>query len=317
MSFSSAHPFGENLFALLRCPISGAPLESDEVGLFAVGKTHRYAIDARGVPLFAEGFLSGDAKVQQVHYDAIAKAYTANLGYPHTEEYLAYLDRKLDMVIGDRPLGTLAELCCGRGEAIQLLKTRYDAAIGVDISQNMLDIGRAETPDRNVAFVQGDATRTPLAAQSFDTVIMLGGIHHINDRPALFAEVNRILKPGGRFLWREPVDDFWLWRAIRKLIYRLSPFLDHLTERPLRHNDTISELQAAGLNPEEWNTFGFFGFCLLMNSDVLVFNRLFQFLPGIRFLTRLSTRIDDMTTRLPGLRRNGLIVVGSARKPET
>ncbi len=315
MPVSTKLSFDTELFALLRCPDTGAALERDETGLSAVGHSNHYDIDDQGVPLFAEGVLSDDAKFQQEHYDEIAEAYTANLGYPHTEEYLAYLDRKLDEVIGDRPLGTMAELCCGRGEAIQLLATRYDAAIGVDISRNMLDIGRTEVPDRKVAFVQGDATRTPLAAESFDTVIMLGGIHHINDRPALFTEVKRLLKPGGRFLWREPVDDFWLWRGIRKLIYRVSPFLDHETERPLRHDDTISDLQASGLTPEAWKTCGFFGFCVFMNSDVLVFNRLFRFLPGIRQMTRLSARIDDLITRTPGLRLSGLIVVGSARKP--
>ena len=52
-----------------------------------------------------------------------------------------------------------------------------------------------------------------------------------------------------------------------------------------------------------------------MNSDVLVFNRALRFLPGIRLLTRLATRMDDWTTRLPGMERNGLIVVGAAEKP--
>lgn len=314
MPSSIALPFDRELLAFLRCPSTDAPLEVDEIGLVAAGQAHRYAVDGCGVPLFAERPASDDAKVQQAHYDEIATAYTANLGYPHTEEYMAYLNRKLNDVIGNRPLGMLAELCCGRGEAIQLLATKYDAAIGVDISQKMLDIGRVETSSRKVAFVQGDATHTPLAAESFDTVVMLGGIHHINDRPMLFAEVNRILKPGGQFLWREPVDDFWLWRTIRKLIYRLSPLLDHLTERPLRHDAMIPELQAAGLAPEKWHTCGFWGFCVFMNSDVLVVNRLFRFLPGIRFLTRLSARLDDMTTNLPGLRKKGLIVVGSAYK---
>lgn len=52
-----------------------------------------------------------------------------------------------------------------------------------------------------------------------------------------------------------------------------------------------------------------------MNSDVLVFNRLFRFLPGIRGLTRLFARIDHVTLRLPGLARAGLQVVGVAQKP--
>jgi hypothetical protein len=43
-------------------------------------------------------------------------AHTANL--PHTQEYLAYLDRAALEAIGDGNLGTVAEPCCGRGEAV-------------------------------------------------------------------------------------------------------------------------------------------------------------------------------------------------------
>ena len=50
-----------------------------------------------------------------------------------------------------------------------------------------------------------------------------------------------------------------------------------------------------------------------MNSDVLVFNRLFRYLPGIRPLTRAACRIDHLTTSLPGLRHAGLQVIGAAR----
>jgi hypothetical protein len=66
-----------------------------------------------------------------------------------------------------------------------------------------------------------------------------------------------------------------------------------------------------------WKTYGFLGFCLLMNSDVLVFNRLFRFVPGIRGFTRLMTHIDRMTLALPGMGRAGLQVVGVAEKPGT
>lgn len=309
-------PFDPTLVELLQCPKTGVPLRIDGDSLAAVGRDPRYRVNDLGVLLFAEDQLSADAEFQQKHYDEIAAAYTANLGYPHTQEYVAYLDRKLDGIIGDRPLGRMAEFCCGRGEAIQLLKGRYDLAVGVDISQEMLNIGRTEVRDPAVVFTQGDATSPPLASDAFDTVVILGGIHHINDRLALFREVRRVLKPGGRFLWREPVDDFWLWRSIRKLIYRISPLLDHETEHPLRHDDTMADIEAAGLLPEAWKTCGFLGFCVFMNSDVLIFNRLFRFVPGIRPLTRLSAAIDDAILGLPGLRRDGLIVVGSARKPD-
>jgi SAM-dependent methyltransferase len=144
---------------------------------------------------------------------------------------------------------------------------------------------------------------------------MLGGIHHVPDRLKLFAEVHRILKPGGGFYFREPLDDFALWRAIRKVVYQVSSALDHETERPLRRSEMETTLARAGLDLRAWRTYGFFGYCLLVNSDVLVFNRLFRYLPGIRPLTRAACRIDHWTTNLPAFRHAGLQVVGKAQRP--
>jgi len=300
----------------LRCPATGAALALKDGALCAGDGIHRYRTTPSGIPLFAEALCSPEARVQQAHYDKIADAYVTNLGYPHTQEYSAYLDRALLGAVGARRLGVVAEICCGRGEAFALIADRIDRGIGVDISVTMLKGARSTHPGANLVFVQGDATRLPLADAAFDTVFMLGGIHHVNDRAALFREVARILKPGGRFYFREPVSDLWLWRALRAVIYRLSPTLDHLTERPLRHDETAPFLSAAGLVLRSWRTYGFFGFCILMNSDVLVFNRLFRFIPGIRALTRAAAGFDDWVTARRGWTGRGLQVVGVAEKPK-
>jgi hypothetical protein len=74
-------------------------------------------------------------------------------------------------------------------------------------------------------------------------------------------------------------------------------------------------LADSGLECRVWRTHGFLGFCLFMNSDVLVFNRLFRFIPGIRGITRLFAWLDGWTLRLPLMARAGLQVVGVAVKP--
>lgn len=299
---------------LLACPVTHAPLLAAGGALTTADGLHRYPVGPAGIPLFAEQTASEDARKQQSHYDRIAQTYEANLGYPHTQEYMAYLDRVLFREIGAAPLGTMAELCCGHGEAMHLLEGRYERAVGVDISLSMLQRARAALP--TATLLQGDATKLPLADSAFDTVVMLGGVHHVRDRAGLFREIARILKPGGRFIYREPVSDFILWRWIRAVVYRLSPTLDHTTERPLLHEETVPVLEQAGLASRRYTTVGFLGFCMFMNSDVLVFNRLFRFLPGIRAMTRAATRFDDRVATLPGFARSGLQVVGIAEKPE-
>ena len=305
----------ENILEKLRCPISGAHVRLADGDLVSEKGEHRYPISASGIPMFAEEFLSDDAKIQKAHYDRVASQYLENLNYPHTQVYSSYLDEAVLDTIQGASLETVAEICCGRGEAFRLPGLAIKTGIGVDISLNMLEAARADLNLDCFTLVQGDATNLPLQDACFDTVFMFGGIHHVNDRQALFREVARILKPGGHFYWREPVSDFFLWRWTRAVIYRLSPELDHETERPLLYQETIPPLEAAGMTLESWRTYGFFGFCLFMNSDVLIFNKLFRFIPGIRALTRLAVLIDDWTVRIPGFGNAGLQVIGVARKP--
>ena len=301
---------------LLRCPTTGGSLELQGRVLVSADGAHRYPIDDAGIAQFAATPNSSDAQIQQAHYDRVADAYVTNLSYPHTREYTAYLDQALLVELPAAGLGDVAEICCGRGEAVELVAGRFKRAVGVDISLNMLRAARRHHDAPSLAFIQGDATRLPLADGAFDSVFMLGGIHHVNDRATLFREVARILKPGGRFYFREPVSDFWPWLMLRKLIYRISPSLDHLTERPLRYHETAPYLTAARLRLTSWKTYGFLGFCLLMNSDVLIFNRLFRFIPGIRAITRAFARFDDWITSRRNWTRRGLQVVGVAEKPE-
>ena len=309
---------GPNLDPILHrlaCPESHEPLSRQGSMLVSRSGRNRYSIDECGIPLFAEQFCSADGLAQQKHYDRIANAYAENLEYPHTIAYMEYLDDELRDVIGDGELGQCVELCCGTGEAMSLFSESMRECVGVDVSTSMLHKGRQALDMPHLHFVQGDATRLPLADESCDTVVILGGIHHVPDRQALFREACRVLRPGGSFVWREPVSDFWLWRVLRAVVYRLSPILDHDTERPLLYDETVPVLEDAGFRLQEWRTCGFIGFCLLMNSDVLYFNRLLRFIPGIRAISKGFARVDRWCTRLPGLRRSGLQVVGKAIKP--
>lgn len=300
--------------SLLRCPSSGEDLKAFGGRLTTESGRHQYRVNDLGIPLFAEEICSAEGRIQQEHYDKVSEVYLENLDYPHTQEYMAYLDDALLRVVGEDDLGDVAEICCGSGEAIALLGQRMRRGIGVDVSQNMLATGRGRHKDHRFFFVQGDATNLPLKNESVDNVVMLGGVHHVNDRLALFSEIHRIMKPGGRFFWREPVSDLFLWRWLRAVVYRMSPALEHTTEHPLLYKETVPILERTGLSIESWRTYGFLGFCLFMNSDVLVFNRLFRFLPGIRNVTRAFVKLDQWTLRLPGLGRGGLQVVGVARK---
>jgi ubiquinone/menaquinone biosynthesis C-methylase UbiE len=300
---------------VLRCPRSGERLIVKGRTLTTLDGCHRYRLSGTGIIMFAEDFVSPEAEAQRQHYNKVAATYTANLEYRHTREYLACLNRIMLDAVGQGELGTVAELCCGRGEGLKLFGGRASKYIGIDVSESMLQCALPQHNYSSTIWLQADVIRLPLATESVDTVLVLGGIHHVPQRSRFFVEVARILKPGGRLFYREPASDFFLWRALRAIIYRLSPMLHHDTERALRYEETVPLLEEAGLRSLEYRTHGLLGFCLFMNSDVLLFNRLFRFVPGIGPITRASARLDEAILRLPGLGRAGLQVVGIAEKP--
>ncbi len=72
---------------------------------------------------------------------------------------------------------------------------------GIDMTPEMLTKARTaaiEMNAANVEFVESEAERLPFADESFDVVISNGVIDLIPDKDAVFAELFRVLVPGGR-----------------------------------------------------------------------------------------------------------------------
>ena len=72
---------------------------------------------------------------------------------------------------------------------------------GIDMTSEMLAKARAAAAEMgasNVEFVEGEAERLPFPDESFDVVISNSVIDLIPDKDAVFAEIFRVLVPGGR-----------------------------------------------------------------------------------------------------------------------
>lgn len=73
--------------------------------------------------------------------------------------------------------------------------------VGIDMTPAMLEKARgaaAELGATNVTFVESEAERLPFPDASFDVVISNGVIDLIPDKDAVFSELHRVLRPGGR-----------------------------------------------------------------------------------------------------------------------
>jgi arsenite methyltransferase len=72
---------------------------------------------------------------------------------------------------------------------------------GIDMTSEMLAKARAAAAEigaTNVEFVEGEAEQLPFPDESFDVVISNGVVDLIPDKDAVFAELHRVLVPGGR-----------------------------------------------------------------------------------------------------------------------
>ena len=77
----------------------------------------------------------------------------------------------------------------------------HGSVTGVDMTPEMLAKARtaaAEMGAANVEFVESEAEQLPFPDESFDVVISNGVIDLIPDKDAVFAELFRVLVPGGR-----------------------------------------------------------------------------------------------------------------------
>jgi arsenite methyltransferase len=160
----------------------------------------------------------------QEHYAAIARGEKSGCGCaPNTAEYataLGYSNEDLEMA-GDANLG----LGCGNPLALADIKpgmtvldlgsgAGFDAflawrrvgptgrVIGVDMTDDMLAQARKNAEKLgalNVEFRKGFIEKLPVDDNSVDFIISNCVINLSTDKPAVFRELFRVLKPGGRF----------------------------------------------------------------------------------------------------------------------
>ena len=73
-------------------------------------------------------------------------------------------------------------------------------ALGMDLSEGMLSVGREKIKARNMAhkitLKTGDACNLPLEDESFDAITISFGIRNVPDVPKALREMHRVLRPG-------------------------------------------------------------------------------------------------------------------------
>ena len=139
------------------------------------------------------------------------RAWAEDLGYP--DELATVPEAAVESFAGVAnpwTMGRLAEgervLDLGSGAGTDSLIAaqmvgEQGSVTGIDMTTEMLEKARAAAAKMgatNVEFVESEAERLPFPDGSFDVVVSNGVIDLIPDKDAVFAELYRVLAPGGR-----------------------------------------------------------------------------------------------------------------------
>jgi SAM-dependent methyltransferase len=109
------------------------------------------------------------------------------------------------------PGRTLLDVACGSGGPVLRIAAKTGCAItGIDLHDQALANARGLAAERGLAsvarFLSADAREPlPFPDASFDAITCIDAINHLPDRQRTIANFARVLKPGGRLLFTDPV----------------------------------------------------------------------------------------------------------------
>jgi ubiquinone/menaquinone biosynthesis C-methylase UbiE len=141
------------------------------------------------------------------YHDVAADHYDAKWGIDFGEIGLEQVGGKVRKALGERPGHYARSLEIGSGTGYFTLNMMraglIDRATCTDISPGMLATlgANAKRLGLKVKTVGADAEQLPFKDGSFDLVLGHAVLHHIPDLPTAFAELTRVLAPGGTLLF--------------------------------------------------------------------------------------------------------------------
>jgi ubiquinone/menaquinone biosynthesis C-methylase UbiE len=107
------------------------------------------------------------------------------------------------------------EVSCGHGGGSSYVVRTFNPKeyTGLDINPDGIEFCRKRHELPNLGFIHGDAQDLPFDNASFDAVINVEASHGYPDFPRFLAEVERVLRPGGHFLYTDfrGRDEFAEW----------------------------------------------------------------------------------------------------------
>ena len=159
-----------------------------------------------------------------------------------------------------RPLhgGRILDVACGFGDFLKLLTDSFHdftEAVGID-RLDRADEAARRNPDRRLQFRRMDAEHIEYDDAHFDTVAIRHSLHHLTHPDVVFAEMARVLKPGGLFVFGEVYLDPATQRPnSQRHLHHFWAEVDRVFDIPhydtVRRTEIVQMVEKAGLRAEE------------------------------------------------------------------
>ena len=237
--------------------------------------------------------MSNDRKLRESRIHD-ARFGTGDIARKQARKYYSIMDETKscfrNLVLDRCNRKRLLEYGCGTGSNAVLWARSGANVTGIDISiEAIRQAGRqAEQNQVQVDFVKTDAEELGFPVGCFDLVVGTGILHHL-DLQKSYAELARVLKPGGHAVFIEPLGH----NPIINMYRRLTPGMRSQDEHPLR----IDDIRLAGHYFGEVHT-RFFNLTTLMATPLRRF-RAFQPIVSVLRTCSRNTHLITFIISLP------------------
>lgn len=106
---------------------------------------------------------------------------------------------------------SILDVGCGGGFLTFAMDDHGWACTGLDVSDDILRVGRERDPEGRIKWVNGMAENLPFPDRSFDVVCMMDVLEHIFEPQLALKEAVRVMKPDGTLLFHTFNRTFMSW----------------------------------------------------------------------------------------------------------
>ncbi|WP_067830430.1 class I SAM-dependent methyltransferase [Nocardia inohanensis] len=94
------------------------------------------------------------------------------------------------------PGGTVLDIGCGEGMLARRLHAEGHRVTGIDLDEHGIELAREQSPDDEITYLRGDFLTYPFETESFDGIVSVATLHHL-DATAALSRIRELLRPGG------------------------------------------------------------------------------------------------------------------------